>query len=255
MPQLTFQDVQSLIGANLIDAEGSKVGKIEDIYLDNETQEPEWALVHTGLLGRKLHYVPLRDASLSDDSLQAAYVESQIKEAPSIDPDVELSPEEEADLYQHYGVEAEPRVLHAGDAGEAEQPVASDTGYDTSGPTTDDAMTRSEEQFRVGVVRRPSSLVRLKKYIVTEDVQMTVPVQREEIRVVREPITDANVGAAMDGPELSDEEHEMALVEEQVVVDKVVVPKERVRLDKSVTSDEQVVSEQVRREQIDMEQE
>ncbi|MDQ3305273.1 MAG: PRC and DUF2382 domain-containing protein [Actinomycetota bacterium] len=252
MPQLTFQDVQPLIGADLIDAEGSKVGKIEDIYLDNETQEPEWALVHTGLLGRKLNYVPLRDAGVSGDSLQAAYTESQIKGAPSIDPDLELSPEEEADLYQHYGVEAEPRVLHAGDV---EAPPSGDTGYDTSGPTTDDAMTRSEEQLRVGVVRRPSSLVRLKKYIVTEDVQMTVPVQREEVRVVREPVTDANVGAAMDGPELSEEEHELTSAEEHVVVDKQVVPKERVRLDRSVTSDEEVVSEQVRKEQIDMEQE
>ena len=254
MPQLSFRDVQPLIGASLIDAEGSKVGKIEDIYLDNDTQEPEWALVHTGLLGRKQNYVPLTDASVSDGSLRVAYTESQIKDAPSIDPDLELSPEEEAELYQHYGVAAEPRVLRAGDV-EAPPVAPTDTGHDTSGPTTDDAMTRSEEQLQVGVVRRPSSLVRLKKYIVTEDVQMTVPVQREEVRVVQEPITDANVGAAMDGPELSEEEHEMTLTEEQVVVDKKVVPKERVRLDKNVTSDEEVVSDQLRKEQIDLEQE
>ncbi len=252
MPQLTFQEVQPLIGANLVDAEGNKVGKIEDIYLDNDSQEPEWALVHTGLLGRKLNYVPLSGASVSGDSLQAAYSESQIKDAPSIDPDLELSPEEEAELYRHYGVAAEPRVLHADDV---EAPPAADTGHDTSGPTTDDAMTRSEEQLQVGTVRRPSSLVRLKKYIVTEDVQTTVPVQREEVRVVREPITDANVGAATTGPELSEEEHELTLMEEQVVVDKQVVPKERVRLDKSATVQEEVVSEQVRKEQIDMEQE
>lgn len=252
MPQLTFEDVQALVGADLIDADGSNVGKIEDIYLDSDTQEPEWALVHTGLLGRKLHYVPLRGASVSDDSLQAGYSESQIKAAPGIDPDVELSPEEEAELYRHYGVEAEPRVLKAGDVQPA--PVG-DTGYDTSGPTTDEAMTRSEEQLQVGTVRRPSSLVRLRKYVVTEDVQVTVPVQREEVRVVREPITDDNLGAATEGPELSEEEHELTLMEEQVVVDKQVVPKERVRLDKGVTSDEEVVSEQVRKEQIDLEQE
>ena len=251
MTQLSFQDVQPLLGADLIDAEGSKVGKIEDIYLDNETQEPEWALVHTGLLGRKLHYVPLRGASVADDSLQTAYTESQIKEAPGIEPDVELTPQEEAELYQHYGVAAEPRTLRAGDV-EADP---GDTGHDTSGPDTDDAMTRSEEQLQVGTVRRPSSLVRLRKYIVTEEVQMTVPVRREEVRLVREPVTDANIGAAMDGPELSEEEHELTLMEEQVVVDKQVVPKERVRLDKAVTSEEEVVAEQVRKEQIDMEQE
>lgn len=251
MTQLSFQDVQPLLGVDLIDAEGTKVGKIEDIYLDTETQEPEWALVHTGLLGRKLHYVPLRGASVSGDSLQTAYTESQIKGAPGIEPDVELSPQEEAELYQHYGVAAEPRVLQAGDV----EAASGDTGHDTSGPNTDDAMTRSEEQLQVGTVRRPSSLVRLRKYIVTEDVQMTVPVQREEVRLVREPVTDANVGAAMEGPELSEEEHELTLMEEQVVVDKQVVPKERVRLDKGVTSEEEVVAEQVRKEQIDMEQE
>ena len=220
MPNLSFEDVQPMIDADLLDAEGSKVGKIEDIYLDNDTQQPAWALVHTGLLGRKLNYVPLMGASVSGDSLQAAYAESQIKDAPSIDPDLELSPEEEAQLYRHYGVDAEPRVLHAGDVEAAPAP---DTGHDTSGPTT-------------------------------EDVKMTVPVQREEVRVVREPVADANVGAAMSGPELSEEEHEMTLMEEEVVVDKQVVPKERVRLDKSVNVEEEIVSEQVRKEQIDLEQ-
>ncbi len=94
-------------------------------------------------------------------------------------------------------------------------------------------MTRSEEQLRVGVVRRPSSFVRLKKYIVTEDVEMSVPIQREEVRVVREPVTGANVDPAMGGPELSEEEHEVTLTEEQVVLDKKVVPKERVRLERA----------------------
>ncbi len=242
---LTFEDVRSLVGGELVDADDSKVGKIEDIYLDNDTQEPAWALVHTGLLGRKQNYVPLTGASVSDGSLRVAYSESQIKKAPSIDPDVELSPKEEADLYQHYGVTAEPAVPPADDA-EAAPP-------DAGSPTTGDAMTRSEEQLQVGVVRRPSTLVRLKKYIVTEQVQITVPVQREEVRVVREPVSGANVDQAMDG-ELSEEAHELTLMEEQVVVEKKVVPKERVRLDKRVTSDEEVVSDQVRKEQIDLEQ-
>ncbi len=252
MAQLTFDDVRPLIDGDLLDADGKKVGKIEDIYLDNDTQEPEWALVHTGLLGRKLHYVPLTGATVADGSLQTAYAEDQIKDAPNIEPDKELSPEEEAELYQHYGVDAEPRVLQASDAPTA---APTDTGHDTSGPTTDSAMTRSEEELQVGTVRRPSSLVRLRKYIVTENVQMTVPVQREEVRIEREPVTEANLDAATTGPELSEEEHELTLMEEQIVVDKQVVPKERVRLDKTTMTDEELVSEQVRKEQIDMEQE
>jgi len=80
-----------------------------------------------------------------------------------------------------------------------------------------------------------------------------VPVQREEVRVEREPITDANRGDAISGGEITDEEHEVVLHEEEVVVDKQAVPKERVRMDKDVVTDEQQVSEQVRKEQIETE--
>jgi uncharacterized protein (TIGR02271 family) len=114
-------------------------------------------------------------------------------------------------------------------------------------------MTRSEEELRVGTVRRPSELVRLRKYIVTENVQTTVPVSREEVRIEREPITEANIDQAMDGPELSTEEHELTLNEERVVVEKQVVPKERVRLDKDLVTEQQTVNEEVRKEQIDVE--
>jgi uncharacterized protein (TIGR02271 family) len=114
-------------------------------------------------------------------------------------------------------------------------------------------MTRSEEELRIDKIRRPSGLVRLRKYITTEQVAATVPVQREEVRVEREPITDANVGAAMSGPELSEEEHELTLSEEEVTVDKRVVPKERVRVDKDVVTEERTVNEDVRKEQIEVE--
>jgi len=91
-------------------------------------------------------------------------------------------------------------------------------GHDTSGPTTDDAMTRSEEELEVGTTKRETGRVRLRKHVVTENVQTTVPVQREEVRVEREPITDANAGAALDGPEISEEEHEVVLHAETPVV-------------------------------------
>ena len=121
-----------------------------------------------------------------------------------------------------------------------------------SGPTTDDAMTRSEEELRVGTAERESGRVRLRKYVVTEEVQQTVPVQREEIRVEREPITDANVGDATEGPEISEEEHEVTLHEEELVTEKRTVPKERVRLEKDVVTDEKTVSEEIRKEQIEV---
>jgi uncharacterized protein (TIGR02271 family) len=133
------------------------------------------------------------------------------------------------------------------------QARTSDTGYDTSGPTTDDAMTRSEERLRAGTESREAGRARLRKYVVTEQQQVNVPVSREEVRVEREPITDGNVGQAMDGPALSEEEHEVVLNEERPVVSTEAVPVERVRLSKEQVQDEETVTADVRKEQIDME--
>jgi len=124
-------------------------------------------------------------------------------------------------------------------------------GHDTSGPTTDDAMTRSEEQLRVGTEREQVGRARLRKYVVSEQQQMTVPVEREEVRLEREPITDANVGAAMSGPDISEEEHEVTLHAERPVVDTETVPVERVRLDKEKVADQETVGGEVRKEQIE----
>jgi uncharacterized protein (TIGR02271 family) len=123
-------------------------------------------------------------------------------------------------------------------------------GRDTSGTTTDDAMTRSEEELRVGTQTREAGRARLRKYVTTETQQVTVPVQREEVRVEREPITDANLDAATGGPAISEEEHEVTLHEEEVMVDKRAVPKERVRLDTETVTEERQVSDEVRKEQI-----
>jgi uncharacterized protein (TIGR02271 family) len=122
-------------------------------------------------------------------------------------------------------------------------------GRDVSGPTTDDAMTRSEEELRVGTTQRERGRARLRKYVVTEEVHQTVPVQREEVRVEREPITDANIDDALDGPAISEEEHEVTLHQEEVVTEKRAVPKERVRMHKETVTDEQEVSEELRKKQ------
>ena len=116
-------------------------------------------------------------------------------------------------------------------------------------------MTRSEEEVRVGKARRPSELVRLKKHIVTEQKQVTVPVQREELRVEREPITEANRDQALAGDELRENEHDLTLHEEQVKVEKEVVPKERVRLERDVSTTEERVEADVQKERIDIDRE
>ena len=126
-------------------------------------------------------------------------------------------------------------------------------GDDVSGPETDNAMTRSEEELRVGTRQVETGRARLRKYIVSEPVQSSVQTSREEVRVEREPITDANLDAATSGPELSEEEHEVTLRSEEPVVEKTVTPKERVRLDKDTVAEERTVSDEVRREEIEVE--
>ena len=93
---------------------------------------------------------------------------------------------------------------------------------------------------------------RLRKYIVTENVTQTVPVSREEVRIEREPITEANRGQALGGAGLSEDEHEVVLSEERPVVAKDTVPVERVRLDKDTVTDEQQITETVGKEEIDL---
>ena len=73
------------------------------------------------------------------------------------------------------------------------------------------------------------------------------------MRVEREPITDANLDDALSGPEISEEEHEIVLHEEEPVVEKRTVPKERVRLAKETVADEAQVSEEIRKERIEQE--
>jgi len=250
-------------GQDLYDRDGDKIGGIEEIYLDAETNEPEWGLVTTGFFGSKQTFVPLREASEQDGSLSVPFEKDTVKDAPRIEPNGQLSQQEERELYEHYGLgysesrsdSGLPEGADTTTGGRFErdsEDAAGTVGRDTSGPTTDDAMTRSEEELRVGTTSRETGRARLRKYIVTDEVQQTVPVKREEVRIEREPITDANAGDAMDGPAISEEEHEVVLHAEEPVVEKRVVPKERVRMDKDVHVDEQTVSEELRKEQIDV---
>jgi uncharacterized protein (TIGR02271 family) len=264
----SIETVQSWQGRTMVDPAGDKLGTIDAIYLDDETGQPEWATVTSGLFSAKTAFVPLAQAQDTGDSVQVPYDKDQVKDAPSMEADGQLSQDDEAELYRHYGLDYSEHRSDSGlPAGIAGQGIASRdrngdgiyddvqdsaVGRDTSGPTTDDAMTRSEEELRVGTESRERGRARLRKYVVTETQQVTVPVQREEVRVEREPITDANLDAATSGPAISEEEHEVTLREEEVVVDKRAVPKERVRLDTETVTDERQISEEVRKEHIEV---
>ena len=264
MPEMT--DAYQWQGRNMVGSDGQKIGKISDIYEDPATGKPEWATVSSGLFGGKSNFVPLAGASPDGEDVRASVTKDQVKDAPGVENDGELSEPEEQRLFEHYGVpyttEGSTTAQGAPDTGQQttgyETTDRTETdrgtvGHDTSGPTTDDAMTRSEEELRVGTRQREAGRARLRKYVVTENVSTTVPVSHEEVTIEREPITDANRGDAMDGPGISEEEHEVVLHEDEVIVDKDVVAKERVRLGKQTVTEDQQVTEQVRKEQIETE--
>ena len=254
------ETLDRVIGKDVYDEAGEKIGSASEVYLDDETGQPEWVTVRTGLFGTKESFVPIRNADLTDDGLRVPVSKERVKDAPKIDTDGHLSPAEEQELYTYYGLGAgmtDTTTTGMADtttttAGYTDTDAAGTVGHDTSGPTTDNAMTRSEERMTVGTTSQEVGRARLRKFVVTENVTETVPVTREEVRVEREPITEANIGNAMDGPAISEEEHEDVLHAEQPVVDKEAVPVERVRLDKETVTEQAQVSEELRKEQIEV---
>ena len=265
---LTQNDTQKLLEADVYETDGTKIGSAADVYLDAQTGDPEWVAVKTGLFGTKQSFVPLDRAKLEGDRIIVAFGKDQVKDAPRIDPDGRLSPAEEDELYTYYGLSSTDGNLDR-DGGRAGTTTTSretttnttdstDTAYDSSddrgdvsGTDTDNAMTRSEERLVAGTRTEEAGRARLRKYVVTEQEQVTVPVSREEVRLEREPITDANRGASLDGPAISEEEHEVTLHAERPVVQTEAVPVERVRLGKETVTDTERVQGDVRKEQIE----
>ncbi|MEO6500651.1 MAG: PRC and DUF2382 domain-containing protein [Jatrophihabitantaceae bacterium] len=250
------EQLQNMIGQNAVDSSGEKIGRIGQIYLDDATGDPQWVTVSTGLFGTKESFAPLYGARADGDNLMLAVSKAMVKDAPNVENDGHLEESEVQALFQYYNGylgDQSGRTDYTEDMGDRQD--LSDrsgvVGHDTSGPTTDDAMTRSEERVRVGTENVETGRARLRKYIVTENVTKTVPVSHEEVRIEREPITDANVDKAMSGGDLTEEEHEVTLHAERPVVEKETVPVERVRLATETVTSEETVSEQVRKEQIE----
>ncbi|WP_445256985.1 PRC and DUF2382 domain-containing protein [Nocardioides aurantiacus] len=267
---------------NVVSRDGSKIGSVSQVFLDDESGRPEWVTVKTGLFGQAESFVPLSGAEVRGDDVVVPHDKDKVKDAPRVDDENgHLEPAQEQELFSYYGVSSVGDSGHTSghttghdtgrDAayastgqtgtGDVDRTVGTGThdhdrdsrgaGHDTSGPNTDDAMTRSEERVEVGTQTESAGKARLRKYVVTENVTQTVPVSHEEVRIEREPITDANRGDALSGGDITEEEHEVDLKQERVVVDKETVPVERVRLGKEIVTEEQTVDEQVRKEQID----
>lgn len=255
-------DIDSLIrhrGDEVRDREGRKVGRLEEVYVDDDTGAPRWVLVHTGAFASRRAFVPVEGAESTGTGLRLAFTRDQVADAPRVRGEDHLSLEEEAALHRHYGVTPAAPAEPARTGGEVET-------------STDGAMTRSEEELHVERTRRASGRARLRKHVVTEHVTITVPVQREEVRLEREPAGEAEAGTAAEGglagaglrgagdeatgsldADATEPQTEMVLHEEQLVIDKRVVPKERVRLVKDAVTEDEPVEDVVRKERVEVE--
>ncbi|ADJ49782.1 hypothetical protein AMES_7957 [Amycolatopsis mediterranei S699] len=237
--------LEELIDSAVVDPDGNKIGKVGNVYLADATHQPEWITVKTGLFGTKESFVPLSGARTDKDGIHVQVDKDSVSEAPRIDADGHLSPEESTQLYQHYGLPV-PRTSSDGRPdGRMDRGPAVPGGRGKRDDRA--AMTRSEERLNVGTEQVETGHVRLRKYVVTEEQQVTVPVRHEEVRVEREPITRAD-GTA----EIGEAEQDVILHAEKPVVRKETVPVERARLRTETVSDEQTVSGKVRKEQFEV---
>ncbi|MEU8887124.1 PRC and DUF2382 domain-containing protein [Streptomyces sp. NPDC048442] len=310
---------EDLSGANVVDAEGNKVGAVQKVYRDDSTGEPEWVTVRTGLFGTKETFVPLAGATRTDGGLRVPHSKDLIKDAPRIDVDGHLDRAEEGTLYQHYGLTgpgdrtrangitgttretdrmtatghrtagvagttaAVGTGMAGGAAAAANRTKATTTppagagmgtsrtlagaGAPTRGADTDitgrtspgttgvkgqtEEILLSEERLSVAMEERESGRAQLRKRVVTEDVTKAVEVSHEEVRVTRVPITDDERRSGRTAANIGEGRVEVVLHEERAVMRKETVPVERVRLEVYKVTEQQEVSGQVRKEEIE----
>jgi stress response protein YsnF len=265
---LTEREVSAAVGGTAYDADGGKLGTVEHFFVDDRTGTPSWVAVTTGLFGTRTSLVPVHSAALEEGRLVLPVTKDAVRSAPEVGGDGHLSPDDEAKLRRHYGLEvagtgeppwtADSTGLTPAGAAPAEEEEEDERAGRHAAPEegSDGGMVRSEERLRVGTEQVAATRVRIVKYVVTEEVQVTVPIRREEIRVEEVPLDAADepgeslVPAAAGGG-LPDE---IVLHTERPVVTVEVVPTERVRLRTEVVQGQETVTRQVQREQIAVDQ-
>ena len=272
---ISKDQLRTLRDGDLYSVDGDKIGSIEEIYLDDRTNEPEWATVNTGLFGTSQSFVPLSGATVTDDGLTVQYSKDQIKDAPRVDAGEHLGVDQEQELYRYYGVDGQGAegvatdrtdrtdvaagTAAAGTAGAAghvgdrdERAVADrDTAdRDIADRDADATMVRHEEHLNVGTEREETGRARLRKYVDEEEQTVSVPVETESAHVVRRPVDGEVVS---DGKAFQEQEVEMDLESERPVVSKETVAVEEVGLEKETHTENVQVSDSVRSERIEVE--
>ena len=206
-------------------------------------------------------FVPLQGATVERDGLHVGTTKDVVKEAPHMEADGHLTDAEGMQLYRHYGM----TMRGAGGDGRREQAGERRSTMTADRPTTPDqrrperaeqtdqnTMIRSEEQLRVGTEQVETGRVRLHKYVVTEEQQVSVPVRHEEVRIEREPVQVGDRAAMAGRSQIGEADQEVILHEERPVVRTETVPVEKVRLGTETVVEQQNVTGKVRKEQIEV---
>jgi sporulation protein YlmC with PRC-barrel domain len=240
MSEMTLESLGAMYGANVYDSTGEKIGAVEEIFYDDRTQRPEWIGIGTGFFGTKRVLVPVHGSTFDGDAVTVPYDKEQVKSSPDIDADV-IAPDMEADLSAYYGVPA-------ADAGALDQGLGRDVDSAGDAAGGQATVTRSEEELHVGKREAEAGAARLRKWVETEPVEADVELRRETARVVRERVDEP-----VSGVEVGDEAIEVTLMEERPVIAKETVAKERIRIEKGVETTHETVSDEVRRERVDVE--
>ena len=232
-----MQDVQELTqmrGAPVVSQDGEQIGEVEEIFVDNDTGKPEWVCLTTG--GKSV-LVPLESADVQENAISVPYGVSQVRNAPTVGGE-EISQEQEQEIYSYYGLSYGERRSESG----------LPEGGSPTGTTDDAEFVRSEEELAVGKQQVQAGTARLRKWVETEPITADVELQREAARVTREPIEQPVSGA-----EIGEQEIEVPLAAEQAVVQKQAVAKERIGLEKDVQTETQTISDEVRKERVEVE--
>ena len=277
------KNIKDLFNATAYDKAGEKLGSVKEVFVDEQSGQPTFVEVNHGLFGMSSSLVPLRGHDFTGEELKLAFSKDRIENAPDFDSDKPLTPEVQADIFKHYNLEnaqdvttyrderderagaagagvAGAGVAGAGAGAHAKDETAATDRIDTDRATAtgngvsnnEGEVIRSEERLDVNKERVATGEARLRKYVVTDTETVEVPVEREEVRVERTPISEAD--AANYTGTIGDngaEEASVTLHEERVNVEKKTVPVEKVNLSKETIKDTETHTEDLRKEQID----
>jgi uncharacterized protein (TIGR02271 family) len=243
-----------LIDYDVQDQNNNKIGTVQNVWTDQSNQ-PRFLGVKTGWIFGKNHVVPVHTSTMNDNqrTIRVPFTEDKVKEAPTFDPDYDLSDADEERIYMYYGLQR-PRegMVETGTAQQQRPMPAERTAQpQATGQQQQANIKLAEEQLKVGKREVVVGGVRLRKIIRTEIVNQPVELKREEIVIERVPVGAQAAGQAT----FEEQDVFIPLRREEPVIQKEARVREEVRVRKESKTEEQTVSGQVRKEDVEVQKE